>query len=114
MVSNEEENFLRIVYLNYRVATGALKRFFDIQHPNLSVDLHKPGIEASLKLLYKPPPGKKRVLYQGQWDILYPPPGKRLFFKLVICIIKYSFFSRKVKSSANFSSLSSKWHSMYF
>lgn len=77
MVSNEEENFLRIVYLNYRVATGALTRFFDKLHPHLSADLHIPGNKVILQKLYIPPPRGKRVLYPGQWNILYPPPGKQ-------------------------------------
>ncbi|CAG2254650.1 unnamed protein product [Mytilus edulis] len=78
MVSKEEENFLRIVYLHYRVATGALTNFFDKLHPSLSADLNIPGNKAILQDLYIPPPRKKRVLYRGQWDTLYPPPGKFL------------------------------------
>ncbi|CAG2199891.1 unnamed protein product [Mytilus edulis] len=76
MVSKEEENFLRIVYLNYSVATRALTTFFDKLHPDLSADLHITGNKATLKQLLNPPPCRKRVLYQGQWDILYPPTGK--------------------------------------
>ncbi|CAG2251700.1 unnamed protein product [Mytilus edulis] len=78
MVSKEEDNFLRIVYLHYRVATGALTNFFDKLHPSLSADLNIPGNKAILQDLYIPPPRKKRVLYRGQWDTLYPPPGKFL------------------------------------
>lgn len=74
MVSQEEENFLRIVYLHYRVATDALRRFFDKLHQNLSVDLNNQGNKAILTQLLS----KKRVLYQTQWDILYPnvKPGE--------------------------------------
>lgn len=76
MVSKEEENFLRIVYLNYSVATRALTRFFDKLHPDLSADLHNTRNKATLKQLLTPPHDRKRVLYQGQWNILYPPTGK--------------------------------------
>lgn len=76
MVSKEEENFLRIVHLNYSVATRALTTFFDKLHPDLSADLHITGNKATLKQLLNPPPSRKRVLYQGQWDILYPPTRK--------------------------------------
>lgn len=79
MVLKEEENFLRIVYLNYRVATGALTRFFDKLHPNLSADLHLPGNKYTLQQLNNSLPGKRRVLYKGQWNILYPTPGKCLY-----------------------------------
>lgn len=77
MVSKEEENFLRIVYLNYRVATGALRKFFDKLHPNLSVDLHIPVNKSILTQMYNPPRGRRRVLYSSQWNILYPPTGRR-------------------------------------
>ncbi|VDH95348.1 Hypothetical predicted protein, partial [Mytilus galloprovincialis] len=72
MVSKEEENFLRIVYLNYRVATEALTNFFDKKHPNLSADLNIPENKTKLHSLYKTPGGKKPVLYRGQWNTLYP------------------------------------------
>lgn len=78
MVSKEEENFLRIVYLHYRVATGALTNFFDTKHPSLSADLNIPGNKAILKDLYKPPRGNTRVLYRNQWKTLYPTTGKLL------------------------------------
>ncbi|XP_063412587.1 uncharacterized protein LOC134695294 [Mytilus trossulus] len=77
MVSKEIENFLRIVYLNYSVAIRALTTFFDKLHPDLSADLHITGNKASLKQLLHPSPGRKRVLYQGQWNILYPPTEKK-------------------------------------
>ncbi|CAC5379936.1 unnamed protein product [Mytilus coruscus] len=94
MVSKEEENFLRIVYLNYSVATRALTRFFDKLHSNLSADLHIPRNKAKLKQLLNPPPGRKRVLYQGQWDILYPPTGTPkvtsadLDLTLIVCLLR--------------------------
>lgn len=76
MVTKEEDNFLRVVYLNYQVGTTALRRYFDNVHPNLSSDLSSPTNKAILSNLYKPPRGQKRVLYQQQWDILYPSTGK--------------------------------------
>ncbi|XP_063412766.1 uncharacterized protein LOC134695444 [Mytilus trossulus] len=94
MVSKEEENFLRIVYLHYRVATGALTNFFDKLHPSLSADLNIPGNKAILKDLYIPPTRKKRVLYQGQWNTLYPPPGSTtvtsadLDLTLIVCLLR--------------------------
>lgn len=82
MVTKEEENFLRIVYLNYRVATGALTRFFDKLHPHLSADLNIPENKAILQQMHHPLPGRKRVLNQEQWNILYPPTGwDKLLFK---------------------------------
>ncbi|VDI03046.1 Hypothetical predicted protein [Mytilus galloprovincialis] len=94
MVTKEEENFLRIVYLHYRVATGALTNFFDKLHPSLSADLNIPGNKAILQDLYIPPPRKKRVLYRGQWDTLYPPPGPTtvtsadLDLTLIVCLLR--------------------------
>ncbi|CAC5400073.1 DZIP3 [Mytilus coruscus] len=94
MVSKEVENFLRVVFLNYRVATGALKRFFDKLHPNLQADLNIPGNKAILQQLYTPPPRIKRVLYQGQWHILYPSAGvpavtsADLDLTLIVCLLR--------------------------
>ncbi|VDI43635.1 Hypothetical predicted protein, partial [Mytilus galloprovincialis] len=94
MVSTEEDNFLRMVYLNYRVATKALTNFFDKLHPSLSADLNIPGNNAILKDLYTPPPRKKPVLYHGQWDTLYPPPGPTtvtsadLDLTLMVCLLR--------------------------
>ncbi|XP_071150630.1 uncharacterized protein [Mytilus edulis] len=94
MVSKEEDNFLRIVYLHYRVATEALTNFFDKLHPSLSADLNIPGNKAILRDLYIPPPRKKRVLYRGQWDTLYPPPGTTavtsadLDLTLIVCLLR--------------------------
>ncbi|CAG2251751.1 unnamed protein product [Mytilus edulis] len=94
MVSKEEDNFLRIVYLHYRVATGALSNFFDKLHPSLSADLNIPGNKAILHDLYIPPPKKKRVLYRRQWDTLYPPPGSTtvtsadLDLTLIVCLLR--------------------------
>ncbi|CAG2197183.1 unnamed protein product [Mytilus edulis] len=96
MVSKEEENFLRIVYLNYSVATRALTTFFDKLHPDLSADLHITGNKATLKQLLNPPPCRKRVLYQGQWDILYPPTGTSIVtsadldLTLIVCLLRNS------------------------
>ncbi|XP_063411142.1 uncharacterized protein LOC134694078 [Mytilus trossulus] len=94
MVSKEEENFLRIVYLHYRVATGALTNFFDKLHPSLSADLNIPGNKAILQDLYIPPPRKKRFLYRSQWDTLYPPPGPTIVtsadldMTLIVCLLR--------------------------
>lgn len=76
MVTQEEDNFLRVVHLNYRVGTTALRRYFDNVHPNLPTDLSSPTNESILSNLFKPPRGQKRVLYQDQWNILYPSSGK--------------------------------------
>lgn len=73
MISPEEENFLRIVYLHYRVVTPVIKRFFDRKHPNLSADLTTN--KTILYNLRNPPEGFPRVLYAKQWEILYPPRG---------------------------------------
>lgn len=72
MTSPEEENFLRIVYLHYRVVTPVLKRFFDGKHPNLSADLNLATNKAILSNLHNPP---RRILYAQQWKKLYPPTG---------------------------------------
>ncbi|VDI17828.1 Hypothetical predicted protein [Mytilus galloprovincialis] len=76
-ITKEEDNFLRIVYLNYRVGTKALRRYFDNVHPNLPSDLSSPTNKSILAILHKPPRGQRRVLYQEQWDILYPPSGNQ-------------------------------------
>lgn len=75
MTLPEEENFLRIVYLHYRVVTPSLKRFFDGKHPNLSADLNLPTNQAILSNLHNPPPKGRRILYPQQWNTLYPPTG---------------------------------------
>ncbi|CAG2201854.1 unnamed protein product [Mytilus edulis] len=77
-ITKEEDNFLRIVYLNYRVGTKALRRYFDNVHPNLLSDLSSPTNKSILAGLHKPPRGQRRVLYREQWDILYPPSGNFL------------------------------------
>ncbi|CAG2241546.1 unnamed protein product [Mytilus edulis] len=74
-ITKEEDNFLRIVYLTYRVGTTALRRYFDGFHPNLQSDLSFPPNKAILLDLHKPPRGQRRVLYQEQWNILYPSSG---------------------------------------
>lgn len=75
MVTKEEDNFLRVVYLN-KVATTALRRYFDNVHPNLLSDLSSPTNISILSNLYKPLRGQKRVLNPEQWNILYPSSGK--------------------------------------
>ncbi|XP_052084041.1 uncharacterized protein LOC127721329 [Mytilus californianus] len=94
MATKEEDNFLRVVYLNYRVGTTALRRYFDSVHSNLPSDLSSPPNKAILSSLYKPPRGQRRVLYQEQWDILYPPTGApvvssaNLDVTLMICLLR--------------------------
>lgn len=70
MTSQEEENFLRIVYLHYRVITPCLTKFFDGIHPNLSASLNLAQNKTILRELQK-----KRILNQQQWDTLYPSLG---------------------------------------
>lgn len=74
-ITKVEDNFLRMVYLNYRVGTTALRRYFDNVHPNLPLDLSSPTNKSILSNLYKTSRGQRRILYQEQWDILYPPSG---------------------------------------
>ncbi|XP_076080667.1 uncharacterized protein LOC143051655 [Mytilus galloprovincialis] len=94
MVTKEEDNFLRVVYLNYRVGTTALRRYFDSVHPFLPADLSSPPNKAILASLHKPPRGQRRVLYQEQWDILYPPTGApvvssaKLDVTLMVCLLR--------------------------
>ncbi|XP_071152018.1 fibronectin type III domain-containing protein-like [Mytilus edulis] len=75
MVPTDEDNSYRLFYLSHNVGTKALRRFFNRVHSNLASDLRNPESKAILMDLYKPPRGMRRVLYQGQWDILYPSPG---------------------------------------
>ncbi|CAC5360513.1 unnamed protein product [Mytilus coruscus] len=94
MATKEEDNFLRIVYLNYRVGTTALRRYFDSAHPNLASDLSSPSNKAILSNLHKPPRGQRRVLYQDQWNMLYPSPGSpvvssaNLDVTLMVCLLR--------------------------
>ncbi|CAC5360488.1 unnamed protein product [Mytilus coruscus] len=94
MATKEEDNFLRVVYLNYRVGTNALRRYFDSVHPNLPADLSPPPNKAILSSLHKPPRGQRRILYQEQWDILYPPTGApvvssaKLDVTLMVCLLR--------------------------
>ncbi|CAG2224382.1 unnamed protein product [Mytilus edulis] len=83
-----------MVYLNYRVGTTALRRYFDNVHPNLPSDLSSPTNKSILSNLYKPPGGQREILYQEQWDILYPPSGSHvvssadLDVTLMVCILR--------------------------
>ncbi|XP_076080658.1 uncharacterized protein LOC143051646 isoform X2 [Mytilus galloprovincialis] len=93
-MTKEEDNFLRIVYLNYRVGTTALRRYFDSVHPNLQSVLSSPSNKAILSDLYKPPRGQRRILYQEQWNTLYPSPGSPvvssadLDVTLMVCLLR--------------------------
>ncbi|XP_071139528.1 uncharacterized protein [Mytilus edulis] len=93
MTLPEEENFLRIVYLHYRVVTPSLKRFFDGKHPNLSADLNLPTNKAILSNLHNPPRGR-RILHPQQWNTLYPPTGSPpvvsnvLDLTLMVCLLR--------------------------
>ncbi|CAG2251696.1 unnamed protein product [Mytilus edulis] len=114
MVSKEEDNFLRIVYLHYRVATGALTNFFDKLHPSLSADLNIPGNKAILQDLYIPPPRKKRFLYRGQWDTLYPPAGKFLEEKSSLSrTMGYSVSSSRLVSRKKRVLYRGQWDTLY-
>ncbi|XP_076081147.1 uncharacterized protein LOC143052059 [Mytilus galloprovincialis] len=94
MTSPEEENFLRIVYLHYRVVTPVLKRFFDGNHPNLSADLNLATNRAILSNLHNPPPRSRRILFAQQWKTLYPPTGSPpvvstdLDLTLMVCLLR--------------------------
>ncbi|XP_052084012.1 uncharacterized protein LOC127721316 [Mytilus californianus] len=93
MVTKDEDNFLRVVSLNYRVGTTALRRYFDKVHPNLQSDLSSPANISILSSLHKPPRGHKRVLYQEQWNILYPSSGSpvlssNLDVTLMVCLLR--------------------------
>ncbi|CAC5380299.1 unnamed protein product [Mytilus coruscus] len=94
MATKEEDNFLRVVYLNYRVGTTALRRYFDCIHPNLPSDLSSPINKAILLGLHKPPRGQRKVLYQEQWNVLYPSSGSpavssaNLDVTLMVCLLR--------------------------
>ncbi|XP_071138346.1 uncharacterized protein [Mytilus edulis] len=94
-ITKEEDNFLRIVYLTYRVGTTALRRYFDGFHPNLQSDLSFPPNKAILLDLHKPPRGQRRVLYQEQWNILYPSSGSAVVSSvdldttLMACLLRH-------------------------
>ncbi|VDH91506.1 Hypothetical predicted protein [Mytilus galloprovincialis] len=90
MISKEEENFLRIVYLHYRVVTPCLKRFFDGIHPNLSASLKLVPNKTDLRQLQR-----KRILNQQQWDTLYPSSAFQtvtstdLDLTLMVCLLRH-------------------------
>ncbi|VDI14710.1 Hypothetical predicted protein [Mytilus galloprovincialis] len=97
-ITKEEDNFLRIVYLTYRVGTTALRRYFDGFHPNLQSDLSFPPNKAILLDLHKPPKhakGQRKVLYQEQWNILYPSSGSPVVSSvdldttLMVCLLRH-------------------------
>lgn len=82
MSTKEEDNFLRTVYLNYRVATPALRRCFDRKHPNLAFDLSIPANKKILSNLCNTI-GRRKILNAEQLKILYPLTGNYLAnFKL--------------------------------
>ncbi|CAG2231817.1 unnamed protein product [Mytilus edulis] len=93
--TKEEDNFLRIVYLYYRVGITVLRRFFDGFHRNLQSDLSFPPNKAILLSLHKPPRGQRKVLYQEQWDILYPSSGSAVISSvdldttLMVCLLRH-------------------------
>ncbi|CAG2210513.1 unnamed protein product [Mytilus edulis] len=93
-MTKEEDNFLRIVYLNYRVGTTALRRYFDSVHPNLQSVLSSPSNKAILSDLHKPPRGQRKVLFLEQWNTLYPSSGSPvvssadLDVTLMVCLLR--------------------------
>ncbi|CAG2210515.1 unnamed protein product [Mytilus edulis] len=93
-MTKEEDNFLRIVYLNYRVGTTALRRYFDSVHPNLQSVFSSPSNKAILSDLHKPPRGQRKILYQEQWNTLYPSSGSPvvssadLDVTLMVCLLR--------------------------
>ncbi|VDI21504.1 Hypothetical predicted protein [Mytilus galloprovincialis] len=93
-MTKEEDNFLRIVYLNYRVGTTALRRYFDSVHPNLQSVLSSPSNKAILSDLHKPSRGQRKVLFLEQWNTLYPSSGSPvvssadLDVTLMVCLLR--------------------------
>ncbi|VDI65285.1 Hypothetical predicted protein, partial [Mytilus galloprovincialis] len=93
-MTKEEDNFLRIVYLNYRVGTSALRRYFDSVHPNLQSVLSSPSNKAILSDLHKPTRGQRKVLFLEQWNTLYPASGSPvvssadLDVTLMVCLLR--------------------------
>ncbi|VDI58191.1 Hypothetical predicted protein [Mytilus galloprovincialis] len=93
-MTKEEDNFLRIVYLNYRVGTTALRRYFDGVHPNLASDLSSSSNKTLLSNLLNPLRRQRTVLHRDQWNILYPLPGSPLVSSanldvtLMVCLLR--------------------------
>lgn len=89
LISPEEENNLRILYLLHSVATSAVRVKFNYEiHPvKLKTILNdNRGTKlASLK--------QKRVLNQAQWDLLFPMSGEQsIFFIIFLVDIKGRIF----------------------
>ncbi|XP_048578880.1 NLR family CARD domain-containing protein 3 [Nematostella vectensis] len=72
-INRDSENFSRLSRLLIDGGTEALRSVFNRLHPSLShsLSLHR----TTLCGLWKPPRGKKKILYDSQWYKLYPPTG---------------------------------------
>lgn len=71
VISQEEENYIRMCLLLSRITPGAVRAFFDIEfHPScLYASISKAfNILNDLKL--------KRIINQSQWNLLFPRSGK--------------------------------------
>ena len=82
-ISKERTNYLRLAALVIDGGKTALKLQFDDKFPpnTLSQDLRAPGNFQILQRLGNPPRGKRRILLQDQFDILFPhlatPPSTK-------------------------------------
>ena len=82
-LSKENANFLRLAALVIDGGKYALKTQFDMKFPanTLAQDLRAPGNFQILQRLGNPPRGKRRILMQAQFDLLFPhlatPPSTK-------------------------------------
>lgn len=64
----EESNFLRFYFLNLKIASKAVRAYFDLVHPPAGLANELANSSATLRGL--------RFISQLQLKILYPSPGK--------------------------------------
>ena len=81
-ITEEENNYIRIVYLLLRVAPRVVREKFDSEfYPGgLKTELSTNRFKVILPLF------NKRVINQKQWDLLYPVTGKLLLLLINVSI----------------------------
>lgn len=73
LISQEEENYVRMVLLLTGVSLRAVRVLFDKEFPppSLSTTINSTSTKQQLQNL-----NKKRIINNAQWNLLFPSSGK--------------------------------------
>ncbi|VDI02173.1 Hypothetical predicted protein [Mytilus galloprovincialis] len=96
LLTTEEKNYLRSIYLTFMIGTDAVRIYFDQLHPPTDLVAHLANNKSAFESLKK-----DGIISKAVWEKLYPKRGECKSLKIKVSQ-KYNFLKLNYESEINF------------